>query len=361
MSKKVLFIVPYPLDEAPSQRFRFEQYFQLLDQNGIQFSVQSFLNKNNWHLFFRPGYLRLKTWALASGAFKRLISLFTVPKYDFIFIHREAAPLGPPIYEWILARIFHKKIIYDFDDAIWLTDRTYESPIMKLAKWRSKVESICRWSFKVSCGNEYLCEFARKFNSRVILNPTTIDTQNRHNPELFNLSPTNNTKIVIGWTGSHSTLKYLKDVESVLQKIEAEYPIIQILVIADRIPSLNLESLIYIPWNEKTEIQDLLKFDIGIMPLPDHEWAKGKCGFKALQYMALRIPAVASPVGVNTKIIDDVTNGFLCASQKQWEQALTTLISDAVLRRKMGETGRKKVTDHYSVISNSSNFLSLFE
>lgn len=360
MSKKVLFLVPYPLDEAPSQRFRFEQYFQFLSQNGIQYSVQSFLSKENGQLFFRPGYLTAKTWVLLSGMFKRLISLSTVAKYDFIFIHREVTPLGPPVFEWVLAKVFRKRIIYDFDDAIWLTDRDHESWILRSLKWRSKVESICRWSFKVSCGNEYLCDFAREFNNQVVLNPTTIDTQNRHNPDLFELSPTIGTKIVIGWTGSHSTLKYLKEIESVLQKVEVEFPNIQIQVIADQKPSLNLKSLVYVPWREKTEIQDLVKFDIGIMPLPDHEWAKGKCGFKALQYMALRIPAIASPVGVNTMIIDDGVSGFLCTSAEQWGHALSTLIRDNISRTRMGEHGRKKVIDRYSVVSNSSNFLSLF-
>jgi hypothetical protein len=160
---------------------------------------------------------------------------------------------------------------------------------MKLLKWRSKVESICQWSHKVSCGNEYLCAFAKKFSAYVILNPTTIDTQHRHNRTLYEQIPADGDKVVIGWTGSHSTLKYLKDIEPVLQKIEIKFPVVRFMVIADQKPSLTLESLTYIRWIEKTEIEDLLKFDIGIMPLPGHEWAKGKCGFKALQYMALGI------------------------------------------------------------------------
>lgn len=360
MSKKVLFLVPYPLHEAPSQRFRFEQYFQFLDQQGIQFAVQSFLNSHNWQLFFRSGNLHLKVWALAAGVFKRLISLGMAMKYDFIFVHREITPFGPPVFEWALAKILRKKIIYDFDDAIWLTDRDKESRAMKFLKRRSKVESICRWSFKVSCGNEYLCAFAETFANRVILNPTTIDTRHRHNPALFS-QRVNSNEVVVGWTGSHSTLKYLKDVESVLQKIETEFPFVRFVVIANQEPSLTLRSLVYIPWVEKTEIEDLLKFDIGIMPLPNQEWAKGKCGFKALQYLALGIPAVVSPVGVNKKIIDHSVNGFLCNSHEEWEQALRTLINDSRLRKQMGDQGRKKVEDHYSVASNSSNFLSLFE
>ncbi len=360
MSKKILFLVPYPLEQAPSQRFRFEQYFSILKHNGFTYSVQSFLSTDNWQLFFKPGNPINKAWALLSGFVSRLGCIATAKEYEFIFIHREVAPIGPPVFEWVLAKILKKKIIYDFDDAIWLTDRSREPALMRILKWRSKVKYICKWSFKVSCGNDYLCDFARNYNERVVLNRTTIDTQHRHNPDLFQ-SANIREKITIGWTGSHSTLKYLEEVEPVLQKIEREFPVIQVLVIADQKPDLNLRFPLFIPWNEKTEIEDLLKFDIGIMPLPDHEWAKGKCGFKALQYMALRIPAVVSPVGVNVIIIDDGENGFLCSTLDEWEQSLTTLIRDTVLRKKMGESGRRKVINHYSVLSNSSNFLSLFE
>jgi glycosyltransferase involved in cell wall biosynthesis len=118
---------------------------------------------------------------------------------------------------------------------------------------------------------------------------------------------------------------------------------------------------LFLKWREETEIEDLLKFDIGIMPLPDLEWAKGKCGFKLLQYMALRIPAIASPVGVNTSILADGENGFLCSTFEQWKNGLVRLTRDETLRKKMGEKGRRKVIEYYSVESNASNFLSLFE
>src|SRR5688500_1091441 len=122
--------------------------------------------------------------------------------YDFVFIHREVSPLGPPIFEWILAKVLKKNIIYDFDDAIWLTDRHDESLVFRLLKWRSKVDLICRWSHKVSCGNEYLCRFAANFNNNVVYNPTTIDTENLHNPSFFKQPSGHLDKITIGWTGS---------------------------------------------------------------------------------------------------------------------------------------------------------------
>ena len=150
-------------------------------------------------------------------------------------------------------------------------------------------------------------------------------------------------------------------IEPVLKKLEERYPNIRIVVIADRKPDMALRSVQFIPWNKQSEANDLANLDIGIMPLPDDEWAKGKCGFKALQYMALKIPAVISPVGVNTKIIDAGVNGFLAVSDDEWMNALQRLIEDPSLRKQLGEAGRKTVVENYSVISTSSSFVSLFE
>ncbi len=356
---KILFIVPYPLYEAPSQRFRFEQYFGLLEKEGHQFVTQPFLTQKDWKLFFKKGQSIKKMITLIRGYLNRIEVLFSASKFDFIFIHREATPLGPPVVEWILSRILQKKIIFDFDDAIWLTDREDESGILRLLKWRSKVKFICRWSYKVSCGNNYLQGYAIQFNPNAIINPTTIDCENMHTPERIK-PKTNTEKVIIGWTGSHSTLKYLETLEPVLKKIEVKFDHIDFLVIADQPPSLNLQRLNFIQWKASSEIEDLSKLDVGIMPLPNDEWANGKCGFKALQYMALEIPTVASPVGVNTQIIDSGVNGFLCSTQEEWLEAIDQLIQDKKLRQSMGENGRKKVKENYSVLSNSANFLSLF-
>lgn len=363
MSRKILFLIPYPLHESPSQRFRFEQYFNILKDHGYGYTVQSFLNHRDWQVFFKSGKTLTKLKALFFGCYKRTIALFKSPMYDFVFIHREVSPLGPPIFEWILAKILRRKLIFDFDDAIWLTDRQNESLLLRIGKWRSKVSSICKWSYKISCGNEYLCDYAKQWNKNVIHNPTTIDTENLHNPALFfKTSNPRKRKIQIGWTGSHSTLKYLSDIESVLQKIISENQDVEFLVIADRKPALSsLPNFSFLRWNSQTEIQDLMLFDIGIMPLPDDLWSKGKCGFKALQYMAMEVPAVASPVGVNSKIIDDGVSGYLCESPQEWEEALKKLILDPMLRKSMGLRGRKKVIESYSVLSNTATFLSLFE
>jgi glycosyltransferase involved in cell wall biosynthesis len=361
MPKKILFLVPYPVGASPSQRFRFEHFFPILQEQGFYFKIQSFLDSQNWQIFFKPGKPFSKLWALLLGFGRRWAAVAQAPFYDFIFIHREAAPIGPPVVEWLLAKVLRRKIIYDFDDAIWLTDRRTEPVLFRWVKWRSKVAAICRWSFKVSCGNRYLMDFASQFNTRVFYAPTVVDTANWHNPALYDHAAKKADEIVIGWTGTHSTLKYLGDLVPVLQKIETQFPQVRILVIADRKPDFELRSLLFIPWSKATEVKDLMNMDIGIMPLPDDEWAKGKCGFKALQYMALGIPTVVSPVGVNTEIVNHGQDGFVADTPEKWYDTLAELATGAELRKQTGAQSRKKIEDRYSVISSSASFVSLFE
>jgi glycosyltransferase involved in cell wall biosynthesis len=354
-----LFLAPYPLNASPSQRFRFEQYLKLLAQEGYQCHFQTFLDSQNWQYFFSSGSYAKKAFALVKGFVKRCLLFFHVSAYEWVFVHREITPAGPPIFEWLIAKVFCKRIIYDFDDAIWLTDRKNEPPFLRIIKWRSKVASICRWSYRVSAGNEYLCDFARQYNNLVVYNPTTIDTNQLHNPELHRTEK-NPTKIVIGWTGSHSTLKYLREVENALAFLEKEYPQLELLVIADRPPNLKPTNVRFVPWSFETEIKSLIEADIGIMPLPDDEWVKGKCGFKALQYMALEIPVVVSPLGVNTSIIEVGVSGFFAITTDDWIHQLRILINNIALRKRMGVSGRERVIRNYSVSSNSTTFLSLF-
>lgn len=354
--KRILFIVPYPRGVSPSQRFRFEQYLHLLEAEKITYDFRPFYSLKNWQVIFEKHSALIKALVVISCMAKRLLLLLSVPTYDFVFIHREASPVGPPIAEWIIAKILRKPMIYDFDDAIWMTDNENESNLLKKAKCRWKVSNICRWAWKVSCGNKYLQNYALQFNSSSFIVPTTIDLAH-HTQQSKNI----NDNITIGWTGSHSTLKYLKLVERSLHYIQQKFPAIKIVVIADRPPDIKLKNIFFIKWNLESEIADLNKIDIGVMPLPDDEWSKGKCGFKILQYFAVSAPAVASPVGVNASIIQNGVNGFLCTTESEWNLALEKLINDSELRTAFGKRGYDLVRNHYSVDSNASAFLSLFK
>ncbi len=397
---QILFLIPYPLGSAPSQRFRFEQYLHLIQEKGFIFDYQSFIGEKTWKILYKKGYFFQKMIGILAGFLRRIKILFFLNKYDFIFIHREAAPLFPPIFEYLIARVFKKKIIFDFDDAIWLPNTSEENRISAFLKFHQKTGQICRWAYKISAGNDYLCDYARTFNPHVVLNPTTIDTKlhkTTHFPlrmravqldadkvvlplwrgvgggEVLEgggcqispfegatqLGDKKDAKITIGWTGSHSTMKYLDSLVPILQEIETKYPI-EFLVISNQNPHLPLVNFRFSKWAKETEIEDLARIQIGVMPLTDDEWAKGKCGFKALQYMSLGIPALASPVGVNTHIIKNGENGFLCATDTAWKNALVQLIQNENLRTEIGAKAIQTIENEYSVKANENNFLSLF-
>jgi glycosyltransferase involved in cell wall biosynthesis len=352
---KILFVVPYPTGKAPSQRFRFEQYYRLLESKGIHFDIKPFLSEAVWEILYKPGKFHLKAFGIFSGLLKRFVLLFNLKSFDYIFIHREATPIGPAFFEFIAARLLRKKIIYDFDDAIWIPNYSEANSFFSFLKGYKNVKHICGYAAKVSCGNAYLCEFARNYNAHVVYNPTTIDTHTYHN----RINEHKQEKPVIGWTGSHSTIRYIGEILPVLRKLEKEFDF-TFKVISDLKPDIELQSLEYCKWNKTTEIEDLVTFNIGIMPLKDDKWANGKCGFKALQYMALGIPALVSPVGVNSRIVDHGINGYVCHSDDDWETALRELLADRQRLIEMGKRTREKIEQHFSVQSNSTNFLALF-
>ncbi len=351
---KILFLTPYPKDVAPSQRFRFEHFLKYVEK----WDFKSFVSAHDWDLLYSQHKKARKIRIVLAGFFRRFISLFSIPCYDIIFIHRELTPFGPPVFEWIIAKVLRKKIIYDFDDAIWLPDQNMENSLWKWLKWRSKVASICKWSWKVSVGNKYLAEFVRRYNQNVVVIPTVVDTE-MHKPDTHLYPSSRGDKLCVGWTGSHSTLPYLDMILPALQKLEKKIDF-EFCVIANQDPKLPLKNYSFIKWKKETEIEDLSAFDIGVMPLPDDEWSKGKCGFKLIQYLALEIPAVASPVGVNSQIIQHEKNGLLALSGREWVESLARLIREKTLRDKLGKAGRKQITDKFSVDSQKEVFLNLF-
>ena len=355
---KFLFLFPYPLDQAPSQRFRFEQYFDALLQSKHSINTQSFWGDYYWKVLYGKGNTFQKAYGLLLGFGRRLKILPQVPAYDVIFIHRELTPLGPPVFEWVITKIFRKKVIFDFDDAIWLPNTSKSNTVAAWLKWHGKTASISRWAWKVSAGNEFLATYARKYNQQVIVNPTTIDTA-RHTAAAGAKSSVKQP-LVIGWTGSHSTLPYLDFLWPVLEELHTKIPF-HFRVIANQPPAVNYSWLSFVPWKKETEIEDLADLDIGVMPLTDDEWSRGKCGFKALQYMALGIPTVASAVGVNTTIIRHRENGLLCSSKQEWLSALETLLRNEKLRKRLGDEGMIAVREEYSITANTSRFLALFK
>jgi glycosyltransferase involved in cell wall biosynthesis len=354
--KKVLLICPYPIGGAPSQRFRFEQYLSFLQEIGYQITAKPFIDQKTWELLYKPGLFFQKTIGMVKSFIKRFLLLFQVHKFDFIFMHREAMQFGPPIFEFILCKVLKKKVLYDFDDAIWLKNHSDSNAMLSFTKWYSKVNSICGWVTAIQCGNQYLANYAKQFNTDVTIVPTSIDLVGKHNKMI----QYEKDVVSIGWTGSHSTMHYLDFIVPIIEQLEKKYAI-KFVVISDRDPNYDLNSLDYFKWDKATEIDDLAKIDIGIMPLKNNEWAEGKCAFKGLQYMALGIPTVMSPVGMNKDLIQHGENGFLVDSVEDWYDQLSRLIEDASLRKKIGLAGYQTVQNQYSVEALKPIYLSLFD
>lgn len=354
--KKVAFIVPYPIGFAPSQRFRFEQYTSFLEENNFQLEYFPFLSENDFKVLYESGQFFRKFLAIIKGFLKRFIMLFQLGKFDIIFIHREASPIGPPIFEWFISKLLKKKIIYDFDDAIWLKNTSETNRVVSSVKGHSKVGKICKWSNQIFCGNDFLMSYAKQFNKNVVYIPTTIDTENTHNQ----VKKHSFGNVNIGWTGTHSTIKYLEKIELLLARVQKKINF-DFTIISDVDPNFKSLNYSFLKWNKKTELSDLLTIDIGLMPLEDTKWTRGKCGFKALQYMALGIPCIISPVGVNKIIVKDNYNGYLADSEKEWENKIKTLANDFNLRTKIGTRGVESIKKNYSVIAFKNSYINFFE
>lgn len=356
--KKILFLLPYPLHKAPSQRFRVENLLYLLDEAGYEYQLAPFLTESDWAILYRPGGHIRKAFGILRGFFKRFVLIFTgVFSYDYIFIHREGSPVGPPIFEFWLAKIWRKKIIFDFDDAIWIPNTSAQNRIASKIKCFWKTKLLCKWAFRVAAGNDFLKAFADSSGGTTPATriPTVVNMTTRYN----RLHETTQGKVHIGWTGSHSTLKFLDPLMPVIQRIQDELGC-GFLVIADKKPDLPLKDWSFYPWNEAKEIEDLLRIDIGVMPLVHDAWSEGKCGFKLIQYLALGIPAVANSVGVNKLIIEEGKNGFLADDPETWYRSLKVLVTDAAKRQEMGRAGKEKMLREYSIESQRTAFLSLF-
>lgn len=354
--KKALFLTVHRKDRSPSQRFRFEQYIDFLERNGFECKHFYLIGEKEDKIFYSNGKFAHKV-RIVLGFYLKLFRLLRAEKHiDICFIQREAFVLGTTFFE----RKFSKraKMIFDFDDSIWLQNVSDANKKFVFLKNANKTVDLIRISDLVFAGNQYLADFASKHNQNVVIVPTTIDTTEYSPVE----GKKANGKITIGWSGSITTIQHFNYALPVLRKIKDKYgDRVEIKVIGDGNyvnKELGIQGL---PWRKETEIEELCSFDIGIMPLPDDEWAKGKCGLKGLQYMALAIPTIMSPVGVNTEIIQDGENGFLAAGEEEWISKISALIEDKELRESMGSKGRETVVNEFSVIAWEKEYLKHFQ
>jgi glycosyltransferase involved in cell wall biosynthesis len=352
---RVLALMPALYDTSPGQRYRLEQWEPLLRERGVEITFASFEDEDLHALLYKRGMMRKKLQLVTRGLGRRLSLVRRVKDFDLVYILREAALLGPPIFERLIAQS-GVPVVFDFDDAIFVSYRSPSNGYLSYLKFASKTKTICRLASHVMVGNPYLADYARQVNDRVTVIPTTIDTEKYRVPE----RKEQRGPVVIGWTGSYSTVQHLDTMRGALKKL-AEKESFRLRVIgtpAYECPPVEVEAM---RWRAETELEDLSEIDIGMMPLPDDRWSKGKCGLKALQFMALGIPTICSPVGVNTDIIQDDQNGFIAATEDEWVEKLTRLLRSAELRQRLGHAGRVTVEEKYSAITQTPRVYEIFK
>jgi glycosyltransferase involved in cell wall biosynthesis len=350
-SKKILFLSPYPFGTAPSQRLKYEQYYDALKNNGYNITTSSFISLAFWEIIYKNGNLLTKVYYTLLGYCRRFFDLLRIRNFDVVYIHLWVTPLGLPIFEYLVC-LFAKKVIYDIDDMIYLQQNS--SRFIDKIKGRNKPIVLMKKANHVIVCSPFLKDFVSQYNIHVTVILATYDTEKSLPIKQHQEKDT----ITIGWTGTHSTLKYLDIVDNILQEI-AQIRKIEFLVICNAPYHLQNVTVNNIVWTAESELEDLRKIDIGIYPLEKETWVLGKSGNKALAYMNLGIPCVATNFGTNAIVIQHQENGFLADDAHHWKKYILALIDDVALRKKIGIQARQTVEAYYSVKKNTQTYLDI--
>jgi len=340
MKEKIFFLTKYDRNGA-SSRYRSLQYLPMIGKSGLEYEISPLFSERYLIEKYKNG---ITPFLLVFGLFiRRLLAILRASSHSVVVIEYELIPFFPAIFEWLF-QYKGCKLIIDYDDAIFHRYDAHKSFLIRIL-FKNKIRSVMRSANIVIVGNKYLANYAHSAGSKQVeLIPTVVDLskypvfKSNFQSNVFN----------IGWIGSPSTTKYLYSIAPALAHMCQNDNVIVTLIGAGSIelPGVSLKIL---PWSEETEVECLSSFDVGIMPLPDEPWARGKCGFKLIQYMASGLPVIASSVGVNKEIVDDGVNGFLSDSNEQWVEALERLYRNVDMRAKMGGVGRKLIENKYCI------------
>ena len=338
---RLLFLTRYGRLGA-SSRLRILQYIPWLESAGVEVIVSS-LFSDNYVLGIQESRRELSD--IVRGYAGRLMALMGSGSFDLVWLEKDALPWLP---SWVEMGLLPNGLPYvlDYDDAVFHDYDHHKNSFVK-ALLKEKHPTLIRGASLVIAGNEYLAEFARCSGAvRVEVLPTVIDL-GRYSVKPKVSVIVRPTLPCVGWIGQQATSQFLLPYKELFQRLasegNAQFSAIGIDASAFGLP---MKSIL---WEENTEVAHISSFDIGIMPLFDNPFERGKCGYKLIQYMACGLPVVASPIGVNAKIVEHGVNGFLVETIEQWEEALTILLQDPDLRHRMGQAGRKKVQQQYCV------------
>ncbi len=346
---RVLCICSYPT-EAAATRFRVGQFVGPLSDRGIELTVSPFLDGGQFAQIYKSGGGVRKAAGLVAPFLRRLGEVVSSRRYDLLFVQREAMFFGPAFFEWLMQAVGQMPMVLDLDDATYVP---YTSPsygrLGSALKFFGKTDRLIERAAVVTCGNRFIADYVKSKGTRTVVIPTVVDT------DLFSPSENGSDPPVIGWIGTHSTLPSVESIFPVLQRLAEKHQFTLKLVGTGQdsveISGVKIENL---TWSLEREIADFRSIDIGLYPIvtsasANEQWLKGKSGFKAIQYMAVGIPFVMSPVGVCSEIGVNGETHLNAESPEDWYNALDNLLSDPDLRQKMGERARSHSLENYTV------------
>ena len=356
--RRMLVLCPFPQGVAAGQRLKYEQYFDDWRLQGWQIDVSSFMDMDLWGVAYQKGYFGRKVLGVLRGHLRRLRDLARVSRYDLVYIFMWVTPMGSSIMERAVRRLANK-IVFDVEDNVLLGQalpRGYNpNALIARLKGPSKATFLIRHADHVIASSPYLRDLCLlqygAFASTYI--SSSVDTA-RFVPRV----ELTQGKATIGWTGTFSSRMYLDALRTVFQKL-AERTDFRLRVIGNfeyELPGVDLE---VIQWSKEREVQDLQGIDIGVYPLPQDDWVLGKSGLKAIQYMAIGLPTVASNAGTTPMIIRHGENGLLVGDIEEWIEALERLITDPEFRHRLGRAAREDAVAKYSLEVISSHYRSV--
>lgn len=340
---RVLFLTRYPVEGA-SSRYRVFQYIPDLQKLGVHCDVQSFMSSEMYQISFLPGKTHRKIWETVKAVCRRISVVAKHSTYDIVYMQRELLPFGPPWLErWMQWR--DAVLFFDYDDALFIKKSSRYNPLATLLRAPNKVLDIFKLVHCVVAGNDWLRDEALRLGAS---NAVTIEVAEDTDRIQMHASHSNAKPVTIGWLGSTSTVKYLNFIEPVLQKIAKQYPDVQFEIMGGGSFVMKDVPWKITDWSLTAELEALQRFDIGLMPLPMEDWAKGKSGGKARTYMAAGVAPVCAAIGYNLELIEHNKTGFLCADNQQWFLAIESLIQSAELRQQIAENARHYVQEKFA-------------
>ncbi|HEX7676511.1 MAG TPA: glycosyltransferase [Thermoanaerobaculia bacterium] len=345
---KTVALATFPI-EAAATRFRVAQFIPALAEAGVDVTLLPFLTAGDFEGLYDRKRMVRTAFRLFLALFRRILQLPRIFAADVLFIQREAMLFGPPVIEWLAARVARIPIVLDLDDATWfpMTSPVY-GRFATLVKFPAKTNWLTRQARAVICGNETIAARVRAGGARAVVLPTIVD------PAMFTPLTERRSRErelpVVGWIGTHGTWGYLQSILPALEKVAESVPF-RLRIVGSGQQALTLRGIEVemLSWRMEREVQDFQSLDVGLYPLPDNEWAQGKSGLKAVQYLACGVPYVASPVGVVREIGKEGVTHLQASTPEEWRAALERLLRDGDERRRMGAAGRHYMLEHYAI------------